>query len=60
MSRYTPLNIKQVNNKGLLYGAGNKIQCPIINHRGKEYRKEYVHVCITKSLCCIPETNTTL
>ena len=42
----------------LLYRTGNHIQNPIINHNGKEYEKEYV--CITESLCCTAETNTTL
>ena len=28
---------------------------------GKEYKKKIkVDICITESLCCIPETNTTL
>ena len=26
----------------------------------KEYEKENTYVCITESLCCTPETNTTL
>ena len=33
---------------------------PVINHNGKEYEKEYVYMCITESLCCTAETNTTL
>ena len=24
----------------------------------KNMKKEYVYICITESLCCIPETNT--
>ena len=47
-------------NKVLLYSIGNYIQYPIINHNGKEYEKEYVYLCVTESLCCIPETTTTL
>ena len=54
----------------------NYIQYPVINHNGKEYEKEYVYILIiyttelyiqiiqlyitTESLCCTPETNTTL
>ena len=37
-------------------------QYPVINHNGKEYKKECVCVCvsihITGSLCCTPEINT--
>ena len=36
------------------------IQYLVITCNGKESEKEYVYVCITESLCCIPETNTTL
>ena len=45
---------------------GNYIQYPIINHNGKEYEKNLsiyhlsIHTCITESLCCTPESNTTL
>ena len=60
ISRYKLLYIKYINNKVLLYSTGNYIQYPVINHNGKEYEKEYVHICITESLCCTPETNTTL
>ena len=45
------------NSKVLLYSTGNYIQYPVINHNGKEYEKEYI--CITESLCCTAETNTT-
>ena len=40
-----------------LYGTGNYIQYPVINHNGK-YEKEGVCVCVCKieSLCYIPET----
>ena len=27
-------------------------------YKGKEYK--YIYACVTESLCCIPETNTTL
>ena len=35
-----------MNNKIILYSTGNYIQYPMINHNGKEYEKEYIHVCI--------------
>ena len=33
-----------INSKVLLYGTGNYIQYPVINHNGKEYEKEYIYV----------------
>ena len=60
---YTLLYLKEITNKDLLYSIGNYIQYLVINHNGKEYEKEYiyihVYICITESLCCAPETNTT-
>ena len=51
-------------NKVLLYSMGNYVQYPVINHNRKEYEKEciyiYVCVCVTESLCCTSEINTTL
>ena len=33
---------------------------PIITCNGKESQKRIMCVCVTESLCCTPETNTTL
>ena len=33
--------------------TGNRIQCPEINHNGKDYKKE----CVTESLCCTAKIN---
>ena len=33
-------------NKVLLYSTGNYIQYPVINHNGKEYEKECIHIYI--------------
>ena len=49
---------KWINNNVLLHSTGNYIQYPVINHNGKESEKLYIY--ITESLCCTPETNTTL
>ena len=45
-----------------MYSIGNYIQYPAINHNGKEYEKVYIHTLTyrTETLCCTPETNTTL
>ena len=60
ISRCKLVYIGWINNKVLLYSTGNYIQYPVINHNRKEYEKEYVCVCITESLCCTAEINTTL
>ena len=60
------LYIGWINNKVLLYSAGNYIQYPVTNHNGKEYEKEHIYIIyiyniyIAKSLCCTEEINTTL
>ena len=47
-------------NKVLLYSTENYIQYPMINQNGKEYEKKNANICITESLCCTAEMNTTL
>ena len=60
VSRCKPVYIEWINNKVLLYSTGNYIQYPVINHNGKEYKKKNVYICVTESLCCTAEINTTL
>ena len=57
---YTILYIKQIINKDLLYTTGNCTQYSVRTYMGKESEKEQIYVCTTDSLCCTPETNTTL
>ena len=38
------LHLEWINNKVLIYSTGNYIQYPVINHNGKEYKKECVYV----------------
>ena len=52
--RYIVLHITRIN-KVILYSIGNYIQYPVINQNGKEYEKESAYICITESMCCIPE-----
>ena len=62
ISRCKLLYREWISNKVLLYSTGNYIQYPVINHNGKEFGKEciYIYICITESLCCTVEINTTL
>ena len=60
ISRCKLLYIGWINNKVLLYSTGNYIQYPVISHNGEEYDKECIYICITESLCCTAEINTTL
>ena len=59
---YTPLYIKLITNKNLLYSTENSTQYSVMVYMGKESKKKRVDIgiCITDSLCCTPETNTTL
>ena len=50
ISRCKMVHIEWINNKVLLYSTGDYIQYPVINHNGKKYEKECIH--ITESLCC--------
>ena len=34
-------------NKVLMYNTANYTQYPVINHYGKEYKKECIYLCIT-------------
>ena len=58
ISRCKQLHIGWIKNKVPLYSTGNYVQYTVINHNGKEYEKN-VYICITESLCCTAEINTT-
>ena len=38
--------IEWISDKVLLYNTGNYIQCPVINHNGKEYEKDYIYIYV--------------
>ena len=59
VSRCKLLFIEWINKNVLLYSTENYIQYPMINHNGKEY-KNRMYTCITESLCCTADINTTL
>ena len=52
------LSVRWINNKGLLWSTESHIHHPVTNQDRKEHEKEYV--CITDSLFCTGEINTTL
>ena len=56
---YTLLYFKQKTNKDLLYSTGNSAQYSVLTLMEKEFEKK-IDTCITESLFCTPETNTTL
>ena len=44
VSRCKLLHIEWINNKVLLYSTGNYSQYPLINHNGKEYKKDCIYM----------------
>ena len=44
VSRYKLLYREWINNKVVLYSTGNYTQYPEINHNGKEYKEERIHM----------------
>ena len=59
MNTHTLLYVRQIKNKDLLYSTGNSTQYSVITYMRKESKKR-MNICVTESLCCTPETNTTL
>ena len=65
---HTPLYLKWIINKDILYGTGNTVQCYTLittNYWEKNLKKNiymyiYIYVYICESLCSTPATNTTL
>ena len=43
---YTPVYIKQITNKDLLYRTGNSTQYSVMTYMGKEPKKGWIHVCV--------------
>ena len=44
VSRCKLVYIEWINNKVLLYSTGDYTQYPMINHNGKEYKKECIYM----------------
>jgi hypothetical protein len=57
---YTPLYIKQITNKHLLYSTGNySVLCNDLCGK-RTLKKRDISICTIGSICCIPETSTAL
>ena len=59
------LHIEWINSKVLLHGTGHYIQYPVINHNGKEHKKEYIYIYEKCGKCqslskCVPQLCPTL
>ena len=58
---YTLLYIKWITNEDLLYSTGNSAQCYMAAWMGGEFGGRMdTCICMAESLCCAPETITTL
>ena len=60
MGMYTVLYLKWITNKHLLYSTGNSAQCYVAAWMGRKFGGEWIRVDMAESLCCSPETITTL
>ena len=60
MDMYTVLYLKRITNKHLLQSTGNSAQCYVAAWMGGEFGGEWIRVGMAESLCCSPETITTL
>ena len=60
ISRCNLLHLERISNEVLLFSTGNSTQSLGVEHGGRQYEKEKVHVCMTWSLCCAAEMDTTM
>ena len=60
MDMYMLLYLKWITNKGLLNSTGNSAQYYVAAWMGGEFGEMDVSICMAESLCCSPETITTL
>ena len=60
MDKYTLLYFKRIANKDLLYSTWNSAPCYVVAWMGGEFGENGTCICMDESLCCSPETVTTL
>ena len=54
------LHLEWISSEVLLYSTGSYIQSLGIDHDGRFYEKKNVNLCMTGSLCCTAEMDSTL
>ena len=54
------LHLEWISKEVLLYSTGNYVQSLGIDQDGRQYKKGNVYLCMTGSLCCTAEIDTTL
>ena len=59
MNMYTLLYLKWMTNKDLLYSTWNSAHCYVAAWMEREFRGEWIHVCMAESLHCSLESITT-
>ena len=57
---YVYTTIYKIISKDLLYSTGSATQYSVITYMGKESEENGICICLTESLCCTRESNTTL
>jgi len=60
MDKYTLLYFKWIANKDLLHSTWNSAQCYVVAWMGGDFGENGTCICMDESLCCSPETVTTL
>ena len=61
MDMYTPLYLKRINDKALLYSTGNSAHCCVAAWIVRKFGGESIHcMCMAESVHCSPETITIL
>ena len=60
ISRCKLLHLEWISNEVLLHSTGNLIQSLGIEHEGRYYRKGNLSICLSGSLFCTAELDTTL
>ena len=54
------LHLLWISHEVLLYGTGNSIQSPGMDHDGEKREKGSAYICVTGSLCCAADVDTTV
>ena len=57
---YILIQFKWITNKDLLYSTGNSAQCYVAARMEGSWGRMCTCICMARSLCCSPETITTL